>query len=73
MNEEFRIIVLGIDGLSPLLVEKWMDALPNFRRMKEEGILGVSIPPCPAQTPVAWTKAFRTEVSTDFQVYSVEG
>jgi predicted AlkP superfamily phosphohydrolase/phosphomutase len=55
MNEDSRIIVLGIDGLSPHLVEKWMDSLPNFRRIKEEGILGVSIPPCPAQTPVAWT------------------
>jgi predicted AlkP superfamily phosphohydrolase/phosphomutase len=55
MDEELKILVLGIDGLSPFLVEKWMDALPNFRRMKEAGILGVSIPPCPAQTPVAWT------------------
>ena len=55
MAENKKILVIGIDGLSPFLVEKWLDQLPNFRRMKEEGILGVSIPPCPAQTPVAWT------------------
>lgn len=55
MAESKKILVIGIDGLSPFLVEKWIDQLPNFRRMKEEGVLGVSIPPCPAQTPVAWT------------------
>ena len=55
LAESKKILVIGIDGLSPILVEKWIDQLPNFRRMKEEGVLGVSIPPCPAQTPVAWT------------------
>ncbi len=50
-----KVLVIGIDGLSPILVEKWIDDLPTFRRFKNEGILGLSIPPCPAQTPVAWT------------------
>jgi predicted AlkP superfamily phosphohydrolase/phosphomutase len=50
-----RVLVIGIDGASPLLVDRWIDRLPNFRRFRDEGVLGPSVPPCPAQTPVAWT------------------
>ncbi len=50
-----RVLVIGLDGASPLLIEKWMEELPTFRRLKEEGWWGRSIPPVPAQTPVAWT------------------
>ena len=50
-----KVAVLGFDGASPRLIEKWIYCLPTFRRFKEEGILGLSIPPTPAQTPVAWT------------------
>jgi predicted AlkP superfamily phosphohydrolase/phosphomutase len=50
-----KILVLGFDGASPRLVEKWLNDLPTFRKFKEEGIYGLSIPPAPAQTPVAWT------------------
>jgi predicted AlkP superfamily phosphohydrolase/phosphomutase len=55
MSKKRKILIIGIDGLSPRLVERWMPQLPNFQRLKEEGVLGTSIPPCPAQTPVAWT------------------
>jgi len=48
-------LVIGLDGASPLLIEKWMGELPTLRRLKEEGWWGLSIPPVPAQTPVAWT------------------
>jgi len=50
-----KILVIGFDGASPLLLEKWMPNLPTFKRFREEGSLGLSIPPTPAQTPVAWT------------------
>jgi len=50
---ENKVLVIGIDGLSPILVEKWINDLPTFKRFKDKGILGTSIPPCPAQTPVA--------------------
>lgn len=49
------MLVIGIDGASPVLVDRWIDHLPHFKRFRDEGVLGQSLPPCPAQTPVAWT------------------
>lgn len=50
-----KVLVLGVDGASPLLVERWLDHLPIFKGFKREGLWGLTIPPIPAQTPVAWT------------------
>ena len=50
-----KVIVLGFDGASPLLINKWLDQLPNLKKLKEHGYFGISIPPIPAQTPVAWS------------------
>lgn len=50
-----KVLVIGLDGLSPLLVEKWIKELPTIKRFKDEGWFGLSTPPTPAQTPVAWT------------------
>ncbi|MFQ6076328.1 MAG: alkaline phosphatase family protein [Candidatus Bathyarchaeia archaeon] len=50
-----KVLVLGLDGASPLLVDRWIEGLSNFRRFRDEGVFGLSIPPSPAQTPVAWT------------------
>jgi predicted AlkP superfamily phosphohydrolase/phosphomutase len=51
-----KVIVLGIDGMDPVLSEQLMNAgkLPNFNKLRKLGgfhTLGTSIPP---QTPVAW-------------------
>ncbi|GAF90081.1 unnamed protein product, partial [marine sediment metagenome] len=43
-----KVQVIGLDGASPSLIEKWIDELPTFRRFKEEGLFGLSIPPVPA-------------------------
>lgn len=50
-----KVLVLGFDGASPKLIDRWIENLPTFRTFKEEGIFGQTIPPIPAQTPVAWT------------------
>lgn len=50
-----KVLVLGFDGASPKLIDKWINYLPTFKMFKENGILGQTIPPLPAQTPVAWT------------------
>ena len=50
-----KVCVIGLDGASPLLISSWLDQLPTFRRFKDKGWWGYSIPPLPAQTPVAWT------------------
>ena len=53
-----KMIVLGLDGLDPVLTRRWIDEgrLPAFARLLREGgdfrPLGTSLPP---QTPVAWS------------------
>jgi len=50
-----KVLVLGFDGASPRLVDSWIEDLPTFKTFKKRGIFGQTIPPIPAQTPVAWT------------------
>jgi len=54
-----RVVVLGIDGLDPEIlqevIERFPDRMPNFQRLIDEGgvhSLGTS---CPPQSPVAWS------------------
>jgi predicted AlkP superfamily phosphohydrolase/phosphomutase len=52
-----KLIVLGIDGMDPLLLRQWMDEgkMPNFKSLATRGSflpLQTSIPP---QSPVAWS------------------
>lgn len=53
-----KMIVLGLDGMDPVLTRRWIDEgrLPAFRKLLEAGgdfrPLGTSLPP---QTPVAWS------------------
>jgi len=54
---EQRVVILGFDGMDPVLAQRWMDAgkLPTFKRLAEQGHfqpLGTSNPP---QSPVAWS------------------
>lgn len=53
-----KIVILGIDGMDPGLLEQFMKAglMPNFKRLAESGgfkKLRSSIPP---QSPVAWSE-----------------
>jgi predicted AlkP superfamily phosphohydrolase/phosphomutase len=50
-----RMIVLGIDGMDPVFLERHWDSLPNLRRLDRQGDfqrLGTTVPP---QSPVAWS------------------
>lgn len=52
-----RVVVIGLDGLEPALVERWIDEglLPNLARLKREGSyrrLATTFPPL---SPVAWS------------------
>ena len=57
-REAKKMIVLGLDGLDPVLTRRWMEEgrLPAFSRLLGQGgdfrPLGTSLPP---QTPVAWS------------------
>ncbi|MCG3178733.1 MAG: hypothetical protein BIFFINMI_01062 [Phycisphaerae bacterium] len=56
--EQFdRVIVLGMDGLSPDIVEPMMDAgeLPNFAKLRDRGSYSPLATTLPPETPVAWS------------------
>jgi len=50
-----KMLLLGFDGASPKLINEWVNQLPVLGTFKKQGVLGQTIPPVPAQTPVAWT------------------
>lgn len=29
-----KVVIIGIDGLDPFLIEKWINYLPNFKRIR---------------------------------------
>jgi len=58
-----RVIILGLDGLDPDLVQRWMDQghLPTFKRLAEQGSFNRLATSFPAMSPVAWS-CFATGV-----------
>ncbi|MDD8027828.1 MAG: alkaline phosphatase family protein, partial [Acidobacteriota bacterium] len=52
-----QVVVVGLDGLSPELAEKWMaeGKLPQFSKLKAEGYYGRLRTTTPAISPVAWS------------------
>ncbi|HSR52686.1 MAG TPA: alkaline phosphatase family protein [Acidobacteriota bacterium] len=51
---DFKVVVLGFDGVDPDLVQQWIDDLPNIRSLSQTGTLrplGTTNPP---ESPVAW-------------------
>ncbi len=59
-----KVIVIGLDGLSPVIVDRLLEAgqLPNLARLKERGGYSRVATTRPAQTPVAWS-TFATGVN----------
>jgi predicted AlkP superfamily phosphohydrolase/phosphomutase len=58
-----RVIVLGLDGMDPGLVTKWMreGRLPNFAKLAEKGVFRPLDTANPSISPVAWS-TFATGV-----------
>ena len=52
-----RTIIIGFDGMDPVLLEKWIneDQLPHFKKFKENGYFQALNTTNPAQSPVAWS------------------
>ena len=59
-----KVIVIGLDGLSPAIVDRLLAAgqLPNLARLREQGGYSRVATTRPAQTPVAWS-TFATGVN----------
>ena len=59
-----RLIILGLDGMEPSLVEKYMSEgkLPHFSKIKKTGVYTKLQTTTPAISPVAWS-SFMTGTS----------
>jgi predicted AlkP superfamily phosphohydrolase/phosphomutase len=59
-----RLVILGLDGLSPVLVEKMWEKgeLPNMKRLAEQGTFRHLGTTTPGVSPVAWS-SFQTGVN----------
>ncbi len=62
-SEIKRAIVLGLDGLDPVLAKRFMDEgkLPNFSKLAASGTFTPLQTACPSMSPVAWS-TFATGV-----------
>jgi predicted AlkP superfamily phosphohydrolase/phosphomutase len=47
-------MVIGLDAASPQLIEKWVDKLPNLKRLSERGVHGVLESIVPPSSVPAW-------------------
>lgn len=52
-----RMIVLGVDGMDPQLMQQFLDQgrLPNCRKLMQQGAFLPLATSCPPQSPVAWS------------------
>jgi hypothetical protein len=52
-----RLIIIGFDGMDPVLAQRWMDdgSLPNFRKLAAMGEFHSLPTSNPPQSPVAWS------------------
>lgn len=52
-----RVVVIGLDGMTPYLVEPWMreGKLPNLARIAQEGAYGRLLSTIPPSSPQAWS------------------
>ena len=58
-----RVIIIGLDGMDPNLVEEFMNKgeMPNFQKLKEKGTFSRLATSYPSISPVAWS-SFMTGV-----------
>ena len=58
-----RVVILGLDGLDPVLMRRWMAAghLPNLSQLAETGCFHNLATTFPSMSPVAWS-SFATGV-----------
>ncbi len=66
-GEVERVIVIGLDGMDPKLADKFMNEgkLPNFLKLKEEGVFSNLTTTYPSISPVAWS-SFMTGVDPSY-------
>lgn len=60
-----RVVILGMDGLEPSLLEEWWDDLPSFRRLRDEGAFTRIDSVYPPDSVPAWATIY-TGVMPDY-------
>ncbi|MFC1938100.1 alkaline phosphatase family protein [Chloroflexota bacterium] len=53
-----KLVIFGIDGGSPKLIEQWKDELPNPKKIMEKGVYGELESTFPPVTCPAWPAMF---------------
>lgn len=53
-----KITILGIDGLEKSIVDQYIDLLPNFKKISQEGLLSTIDSVFPADSVPAWNTIF---------------
>jgi len=53
-----RVLVIGLDGASPVLIERWREDLPNLSRLMASGAWGTLRSTIPHSTLPAWPSMF---------------
>ncbi len=64
-----KMIVMGFDGCTMKLVEKWKDKLPAFSRLMNQNKLGTLYSTNPPHTAPGWTSAFTGVNSGKHGIY----
>ncbi|NOQ23434.1 MAG: nucleotide pyrophosphatase [Candidatus Aegiribacteria sp.] len=59
-----RVVILGLDGISPVIAEKMMTEgeMPFLKKLRDEGTFSRLSTTCPGISPVAWS-SFQTGVN----------
>lgn len=66
-----KVFVLGLDGVPPeLLFEKWLDHLPNLKRLIQSGMHGTIESTIPPSTTIAWNAFASGEDASGLGIYS---
>jgi len=67
-----KVLIIGIDGLDSILLEKWEDVLPNFKRLKD-GEKQIKIcPTFPIDSPSVWASIYTGLTPTNHEILSVD-
>lgn len=71
MISDQRIVILAIDALDPKILDQGFkkDCLPNFKKLKEQGLYSKLKTTMPPQSPVAWASFITGKSPAEHGVY----
>jgi len=64
-----KVLVIGVDGLSLELINRWKEELPNLKQIMERGIYGELQSTFPPMTSPAWNSMFSGKNPAKFGIF----